>query len=328
MKKYISKSFLSLMFIFSINIFSQETIRISNVDLEIIKETSDNIIRISYFLSEKDKKRICKGKVQCSKKNNKFWDVFGIKNDKNKTLPSTCSSRNLYYIDRDVHDWYESRVGITYNCINSFTGLVQRKVLNERPIDFVTDDTIVINDLRIRIGKKLIDGCWYKALFFSGPINEDSTAVIERLLQSIENCTDKNLKEEIPLFVFMDSGGGLLKDGFLIGKLFSENNVYTVVPSDTTCASSCTAVFLGGTKRFMKYKSMLLFHAPYTKQMNQYGKVGINCQSNNQNLEQYYMEMLGSDDGNFLYKRTMDFCSARDGWKINEGAARLFGIID
>ena len=316
------------MFIFSINIFSQETIRISNVDLEIIKETSDNIIRISYFLSEKDKKRICNGTSQCSNNNSKFWDVCGIKNDKNKTLPSACSSRNLYYIDRIVHDWYESRVGITYNCINSFTGLVEKKVANERYINFVNDDNIVINDLRINIGRKLIDGCWYKALFFSGPINEDSTAVIERLLQSIENCTDKNLKEEIPLFVFMDSGGGLLKDGFLIGKLFSENNVYTVVPKDKTCASSCTAVFLGGTKRFMQDESMLLFHAPYTKQINQYGKVGINCKSTNQNLEQYYMEMLGSDDGNFLYKRTMEFCSARDGWKINKGASRLFGIID
>lgn len=317
------------MFIFSINIFSQETIRISNVDLEVIKETSDNITRISYFLSEKDKKRICKGKFECSKKNSKFWDVFGSnKNKTNKTLLSTCSSRNLYYIDRDVRDWYESRVGITYNCINSFTGLVEKKVANEPFINFVTEDTIVINDLRIRIGTKLIDGCRYKALYFSGLINEDSTEAIERLLKSIENCTDKNLKEEIPLFVYMDSGGGLLKDGFLIGKLFSENNVYTVVPNNKTCASSCTAVFLGGTKRFMQDESMLLFHAPYTKQMNQYGKVGINCQSNNQNLEQYYMEMLGSDDGNFLYKRTMDFCSARDGWKINKGASRLFGIID
>ena len=331
MKKFISKPFLFLIFIFSISISSQETIRINNVSLEIIEKTSNNITSISYFLSEKDQKKICKGKIECNRENRKFWEVFGTRKDKtNNILLSSCSSRSLYDLDRNIHgdNWNESRVGVTYRCTNSFSALVEEKVANENVINFRGEDTIKINDLSIAIKTKLIDGCRYKVLSFSGPINEDSTEVIERLLNSIENCTEKNLKEEIPLFVFMNSGGGLLKDGFLIGRLFKDNNVYTVVPRGATCASSCTTAFLGGTKRFMQDASTLLFHAPYTKQINQYGKVGINCQSNNQNLEQYYMEMLGSGDGDFLYQRTMDFCSARDGWKINRGASRLFGIIE
>ena len=40
------------------------------------------------------------------------------------------------------------------------------------------------------------------------------------------------------------------------------------------------------------------------------------------------MEMLNEDDGDFLYERTMDFCSNKSGWTLNDDAARLFGIIN
>lgn len=38
------------------------------------------------------------------------------------------------------------------------------------------------------------------------------------------------------------------------------------------------------------------------------------------------VSFLGPKDGEFLFERTMSFCSQRGGWTINADAAKLFGI--
>ena len=314
---------LFLILLFSINIVADQKISINGYNLEVKEKVIGNITEISYFLTDKDRKKIC-GSSRCG---NKFDKIVNA--SKSEILRSTCKSRDLYKLyDYIKNSSYDEKVGRVYRCTDSLKYLLERIIPNiDIKKELYGGRKIKINDLEITQLSKYFQGCNYNYLHFSGPVNQDTTEVIRRLLKTTKRCIDKR-GEEAPIYIFMSSGGGLLKDGFSIGKLFKENNVNTIVPNGVICASSCTTSFLGGNKRFMAEGSTLLFHAPYRTQRNQYGKVGINCQTNNQDLENHYIQMIGSEDGDFLYKRTMDFCSASDGWKINDEAARLFGIID
>jgi len=164
-------------------------------------------------------------------------------------------------------------------------------------------------------------------LTFSGPVDQDTTAVFDRLLKQVPRCRWESDNEEIPLFVLMDSGGGFLKDGFSIGDIFRKNNIVAIVPDKKICASSCATAYLGAQNRKMRGTSELLFHAPYKLKQSTGGTIFAHCQRNNSYLSEYYKKMLGDEDGEFLYKRTMHYCSTNSGWSINKGAAKLFGII-
>lgn len=314
-----------LILLSSINIFADQKVLINGFNFKVEEVMDGNILEVFYYLSDKDRKKLC-GSSYCG--GDKFERAINPRTS--EVLRSTCNSRSLYEL-YNFSERYKSneRVGIVYRCSDSLKFVVETKMPNiDIDEELYKGNKIKINNLEITKLKRFINDCNYNYLHFSGPVNQDTTEVIKRLLKTTKRCIDKNSGEEAPIFVYMSSGGGLLKDGFSIGKLFKDNNVNTIIPSGVICASSCTTAFLGGNKRFMGKNSTLLFHAPYQTQRNQYGKVGINCQLNNQELENHYVQMIGNEDGDFLYKRTMDFCSASDGWKINEEAAKLFGIID
>ena len=164
-------------------------------------------------------------------------------------------------------------------------------------------------------------------LSLKGPIDQDTTEVIERLVKKTPRCFYSHSKKQVPLLLYMESGGGYLKDGFAIGEILRENNILAIVPSDSNCSSSCATAFLGASKRKMGYKAELLFHAPYLTKQSTYGKRYIECQTDNDQLKTFYQKMLGAEDGKFLYDRTMYYCSSNSGWSINKDAAKLFGIL-
>lgn len=177
--------------------------------------------------------------------------------------------------------------------------------------------------------KDLVEECdknYYLSL--KGPIDQDATAVIERLIKKTPRCYYSHSKKQVPLLLYMESGGGYLKDGFAIGKILRDNNILAIVPNGSNCSSSCATAFLGASKRKMQSKAELLFHAPYLTKQSAYGKRYIECQSDNDQLKTFYQKMLGAEDGKFLYDRTMYYCSSNSGWSINKDAAKLFGIID
>lgn len=156
-----------------------------------------------------------------------------------------------------------------------------------------------------------------------GEIGPDSTAVMERLLPKLNKCRKKDGSYE-PNFVFLSSGGGLLKDGYRLGELFKQHQVVTVVPPGQICASSCAIAFLGGIQRRMMKGSTLLFHAPYTK-----SGIAIDCKDRGQvtDLKMYYQKVLGNQDGAFLLDRTMSYCDKANGWTLNADGAEIFGIV-
>jgi len=184
-----------------------------------------------------------------------------------------------------------------------------------------------IDELRVRHvrmnNKDCVSG-FSEHLEIAGAIGPDSTAAIERLLPQLHKCETVNGQ----LFsnnVYLSSGGGYLKDGYALGELFRKYEISTIVTGGQQCASSCAIAFLGGKFRNMYYDAQLLFHAPYIS-----NGLAIDCRDTGQvaDLERYYKNVLGNEDGEFLLDRTMSYCSASTGWTLNADGAKLFGITN
>ncbi len=158
----------------------------------------------------------------------------------------------------------------------------------------------------------------------SGEIGPDSTAALGRLLPNVKRCKTVSGNPEYHYAVaYLSSGGGYLQDGYALGDLFRKNKINTRVTGGQKCASSCAIAFLGGVFRKMDFDAELLFHAPYTT-----NGIAINCEDTGQvaGLKNYYQEKLGETEGQFLFERTMSYCSVDAGWTLNSDGAKLMGI--
>jgi ATP-dependent protease ClpP protease subunit len=157
-----------------------------------------------------------------------------------------------------------------------------------------------------------------------GEINKDSSLVIERMLKRVKKCKDINTGELYETVVYLNSRGGFLSDGYKIGKVFKKYGVQAVVEDGQKCSSACATAFLGAKYRIVSPNGSLLFHAPYVDLKDK----GIKCsiRSKEKQLNNYYVNMLGEENGDILFDRTMDYCDNNTGWTINSGAAYIFGI--
>ena len=163
-----------------------------------------------------------------------------------------------------------------------------------------------------------------------GSIGPDSSFAIEELLKRSPNCLDKNNEIVSRTSVLLDSGGGMLKDGYMMGRAFRENGVKTVIGNGTICASSCAVAYLGGAQRVFEGEAMIMFHSPYLPGLNAQGKRTANCNigtNSTQALLAYYQTMTTVEQGQRLMNRTISYCSAEDGWVVRGySAAELFGV--
>ena len=100
-----------------------------------------------------------------------------------------------------------------------------------------------------------------------GPIGPDSSEAMKKLLENIPKCMDSE-GLRYATTVYMNSGGGLLEDGYEMGRLFRKMGVKGRITSGQRCASSCAIAFLGSNFRAMSFDAEILFHAPYTKIFN------------------------------------------------------------
>lgn len=180
-----------------------------------------------------------------------------------------------------------------------------------------------------KIAKKLTcESGYLEILDISGPINEDIHLIVDKALQGMSKCIDKNGVVSEKTKIYMTSGGGYLEDGFELAKVLRKYDVHAVIPWGQYCASSCATAFLGAKIREIKDGANILFHAPYTIKENRYRDDEMVCQKDNEELENFYIEMLGKENGDLLYDRTMKYCSLTDGWTLNNDAASLFGITN
>jgi len=192
---------------------------------------------------------------------------------------------------------------------------------------------IKVSDLQIRQVRHINSkDCFNKSghddhIEMSGPINPDTPYIIERLINKIQESPNACRNEggiKYAITVYLNSRGGFMEDGYELGEIFRRNYVDTRLAYNGECYSSCATAFLGGYYRNMGKESKLMFHAPYSYS----SRYDISCSKKDSKLLSYMKKMVGNDDGDFLYKRTMSYCSKSSGWSLNKGAAELFGLID
>jgi len=179
-----------------------------------------------------------------------------------------------------------------------------------------------------QVEPKCIQGGNHKVTL-AGQISPDSSFAIERILNRLQPC-----KLESGLFrkiiVSLKSGGGLLKDGYALGRTLRKKRVEAVVENDAVCASSCAVAFLGGVSRVVEDRGQLMFHAPYLRDLGEDSQRYIDCDIGREALTEllnFYETMTDGETGERIFERTMRLCSAYDGWVITGGAAaELFGI--
>ena len=163
-----------------------------------------------------------------------------------------------------------------------------------------------------------------------GVIGPDSTFSMTRLLERYPPCRNASGLIIKPSIIALNSGGGLLKDGYALGRELRRLGVSAIVEPNGTCASSCAVAFLGGKRRIVNNGGTVMFHAPYFNGENAYGRRDISCDVGEQaldNLNSYYQEMTDTETGDRLFERTMWYCSANDGWVVQgASAAELYGI--
>lgn len=167
-------------------------------------------------------------------------------------------------------------------------------------------------------------------IIIEGQISPDSSFAIGRLLEKLKPCANQSGKPLVAVTVSLQSGGGLLEDGYLMGETFRKYGITTVIEDGQGCASSCAVAFLGGRKRIIEDEGSILFHAPYFSGKNEYGKRDIDCEVGQDSLDElksYYRNITDPETGDRLFERTMWYCSAEDGWVVTGGAAaELYGI--
>ena len=164
----------------------------------------------------------------------------------------------------------------------------------------------------------------------TGMIGPDSSFAMNELLERYSPCRDEagNLLSQVELN--LNSGGGLLKDGYKLGNTLKKYNVRAVIKDGTACASSCAVAFLGAADRVVEDQGQIMFHAPYFSGNNTIFKGPVDCNVGEallNELKDYYVSMTDNEIGERLYERTMWYCSADDGWVVTGGAAaELYGI--
>ena len=163
-----------------------------------------------------------------------------------------------------------------------------------------------------------------------GEIDSDSYEVIKRTFKKLEDITaicvnDLYPDGFFPIFVYMNSRGGKIKSGYDIGRIFQDYRVTTIIGRGQRCSSACAIAFLGGQLRHMYNNSIVMFHSPYKERQ---GKAYCSNRNDQVSIElkNWYSQFLSKHDAEILHQRTMDFCSAKDGWALNADAAVVFGI--
>jgi ATP-dependent protease ClpP protease subunit len=198
---------------------------------------------------------------------------------------------------------------------------------------FVKED-IKIGNLRIRRVRKPDPNCnkgyansqYIDHIEIDGEINEDTSFIVDKMLNSTVRCKYKKDGPFLATIVFLNSFGGTLDDGYQIGRIFKERQVSAKISYGQVCASSCAIAFLGARYKSMSPESSLILHAPYIKKSNQ--KIHCADEDTDVGMRDYLSKMLGKSTSDVVFNRTMKYCSEDSGWTVNRDAAKIYGMLD
>jgi hypothetical protein len=93
---------------------------------------------------------------------------------------------------------------------------------------------------------------------------ETATVTVRGTLESDDGQRFTDAVASVPkAIVMLNSNGGDLDSGLVIGRTIRRKSFTTAVPSGVRCASACALAWLGGTTRFMGNTARVGFHAAY-----------------------------------------------------------------
>jgi hypothetical protein len=90
----------------------------------------------------------------------------------------------------------------------------------------------------LEISKHAKDNAETNAIQLKGKIDDGDTYELQVYIAG--------LAKKPNVVVYLNSGGGNLREGMRLGRFFFQNKIETVVESKTQCASACALAFLGG----------------------------------------------------------------------------------
>jgi ATP-dependent protease ClpP protease subunit len=226
-----------------------------------------------------------------------------------------------------VIDLSFERYGTTREYCNDPAAYQYNKAWNRQ--EYNIDGLLIVTEAK-RPSPESCDTGNIHRITLTGMIGPDSSYAIEELMKNTTPCSDVSGNILTPVAVQLESGGGLINDGYLLGRTLKKYRATTIIKNDKICASSCAVAFLGGEKRIVEDKGTVLFHAPYYNRLNALGESDPNCEVEDSVLSKmqgYFAEMTTPDISKRLFERTMWYCSADNGWTVTGGnAAKLYGI--
>ncbi|WP_425263378.1 hypothetical protein [Vibrio owensii] len=184
-----------------------------------------------------------------------------------------------------------------------------------------------VDDLSIYVVRIKDKGCtsgYRDHLELNGPISADSSFLVDKLFSEVESCKDVKTGATYNTDIYLNSVGGKLHDGYLMGLTFRRYAATTNIAEGQSCSSACAIAFLGGSGRNMYgNEDSILFHTPYIQNDS-----GIECAGDDELMimSQYLKMMMGQKQGERLMNRTLKYCSQEEGWSVNQHAASMFEI--
>jgi hypothetical protein len=151
-------------------------------------------------------------------------------------------------------------------------------------------------------------GC--AAIHIDGDIKMDDFSKFEIAI------TKNNIKTAL---VYLNSDGGSLLSGLIIGSKIYDHKFHTYVGADAHCVSVCASIWLGGAERYFDPTAGIGFHQPYT--LDQKGQPHVDPRGIA--LVKAYYSKIG------MSKPAADFFLAadpKDVYWLNGNLAAGFGI--
>jgi len=224
--------------------------------------------------------------------------------------------------------WYSTSdaketTGPLYFIAGSNTSLPFENIENIQTID------ILEGTIRLSLNKGA-EHCVNNEQYFieiNGAITAELTVATAGILSQMQGCIDKT--EGIwPTPVYLNSTGGSLMQGFLMGRLFDQHLVIAIVTGGQHCTSACTVAFLGAQQRTIEHNGILQFHAPYRLEKED-DKTTFYCGDPDVEtaMRNYYNEQLPAESAAALYDRTFEICDPNNTWDADRKTALEYNLL-
>ena len=142
----------------------------------------------------------------------------------------------------------------------------------------------------------------HAAEFFVIPGTTTLLLLGETSANDVDALRDAVEKQQVDTIILKGPGGNL-EAAFVMADFIIENQLSTIVPEGTDCASACSLIFLAGANRTLEKGARLGFHLPF-----------VSSSASRDEVDQLCMELSGNGAGD-------GFLSGKIAWMIPPACA-------